>query len=316
MENINNDFPLTHDQARTLLITAMTEPGNKTLPYNAIECLDCFDDELTVAAIDWLKRQNDRRWVIDTRFFVPVMNKSPMTSILFEAYQYILSSYDFDSIPRSFYDPTTITQKAVDISKALTAFKLYNLAGFHGETPWQKTSSVFCCIYGDKTSTLAVSEEEASCWLRDQMEAAYASGYRVFVTCGDIGVGCLAGECVLEMKKNHPECRLLIVAPAISYEVTEETENYYQASLEIRKYLKVPDKVREDMSWKPRIEAITKSADMKYFVEFPLWNTPAHFKARDKWVVEHCNRIIALYSDHEIEDKELMAGISERILYG
>lgn len=287
-----NENKVSHEKARNILFAALTDPNNRNLPYNTFESLEYIDDEVLTAALNWLKRQNPRSWVIDTRFFIDVMNRSPMSKALYDAYNYILESYDFESIPRSIYDPTTITQKAADISKALNDFRFYKLAGFRGEAPWSATVSAFCGISCDKKKSLDVSEIEISQSLREQIAEAYNNGYRVFVTCGDVGVGCLAGELVVNTKMSHPDCKLLLVKPTIEHIITEETEKYYRASPEIRKYMEIPDQARKDRAWKLRIDSITKAADMVYFVEYPLWNTPSHYEARDAWIVDHCGKMI------------------------
>ena len=62
-----------------------------------------------------------------------------------------------------------------------------------------------------------------------QLRISYDQGIRVFLAGGALGFDTLASECVLDFRKTHPDCRLIMALPCIS-----QSERWLPA--DIRRY--------------------------------------------------------------------------------
>ena len=70
-----------------------------------------------------------------------------------------------------------------------------------------------CCFSGQRLEKLGVPEEEVKSWLRRQIEAAIADGYRTFICGMGMGVDIIAGHIVREIKEKDSSIRLICVVP-------------------------------------------------------------------------------------------------------
>ena len=70
-----------------------------------------------------------------------------------------------------------------------------------------------CSFTGHRPERLAISEEKAISWLKEQIEIAVAEGYTEFLSGMQRGVDIWAAEAVLELKKSGKPVRLIEVSP-------------------------------------------------------------------------------------------------------
>ena len=124
-----------------------------------------------------------------------------------------------------------------------------------------------CCFIGHRPKYLDISEEKMRQWLAIRIDKAIRDGYTTFITSCARGVSIWAGEIVLQKKAEHPELRLTAAIPWPGYADDWEQE------------------------WQDKYKNLLSRADLAV-------NVSDHFhkdaiRQRNKWMVDHCNRLIA-----------------------
>ena len=127
-----------------------------------------------------------------------------------------------------------------------------------------------CSFTGHRPERLAISEEKAISWLKEQIEIAVAEGYTDFLSGMQRGVDIWAAEAVLELKKSGKPVRLIAVSPFKGVEKSW------------------------DKSWIDRFYNIWNNADDKVIVSFKPGR--AAFFERNHYLVDHASKLIGVYT--------------------
>ena len=127
-----------------------------------------------------------------------------------------------------------------------------------------------CCFTGHRPEKLQASEEEVQKALAEAISNAYADGFSTFISGIARGVDIWAAELVLELKKQHPEVRLVCALPHPDFETRWKAE------------------------WQHRYRAILNQADLVKTI-CPVYNKGA-YQRRNEWMVDHSARVIAVYN--------------------
>ena len=126
-----------------------------------------------------------------------------------------------------------------------------------------------CCFTGHRPEKLHGDEQEIKTGLESAILRAIDSGYDCFISGMSRGVDIWAAEIVLELKRDIPELQLIAALPY------EGMGNSWNAV------------------WKDRYLAILDKADrVKVFSS--TYHRGVYFE-RDKWMVDMCSRVIAVY---------------------
>ena len=127
-----------------------------------------------------------------------------------------------------------------------------------------------CCFTGHRPEKLRLGEQEIRRALLDEIEAALSDGYTVFVCGMARGVDLWAGEMILSLRETRPDIKLICAVP---YDGVEH---------------------RWSPEWQQRFWAVRQAADYVQIVS-PSYHRGV-FAQRNRWMVDHCRRIIAVYN--------------------
>lgn len=122
-----------------------------------------------------------------------------------------------------------------------------------------------CCFTGNRPEKLSRSPEECKRLLVRAIMDSYEQGYRVFISGMADGVDCWAAMAVLTMRCFYPEVRLVTALPFPS---------------------------RRGGSMKELSTMICALADLNVEVSEGYW--AGAYDKRNKWMVDHSGRLIAL----------------------
>ena len=126
------------------------------------------------------------------------------------------------------------------------------------------------CFTGHRPEKLHSDEAAVCTVLSNAIDAAISDGYCTFITGMARGVDIWAAEIVLARKADNPEIRLICAPPHPDFEK------------------------RWSAAWQARFQAILQQADLvkTICVEFSM----ASYQIRNKWMVDHSARVIAIYN--------------------
>ena len=127
-----------------------------------------------------------------------------------------------------------------------------------------------CCFTGHRPEKLQHTEEAICERLQQEISLAIEEGYTTFVSGMAQGVDLWAAEQVLQLRESEPSLKLIC---AIPYEGVER---------------------RWPANWRQRFWAVRQSADYVQVVS-PHYH-PGVFAQRNRWMVDHCQRVIAVYN--------------------
>ncbi len=127
-----------------------------------------------------------------------------------------------------------------------------------------------CCFTGHRPQKLHQSEEDIRQGLEKAVVAAYADGYRVFITGMAMGVDIWAGEAVIRLKESAPDVSLIAAVPYPGQERNFPAE------------------------WKIRYAEVLSRCDQVEILSESYRKGDYH--ARDRWMVDHSSRLIAVYN--------------------
>ncbi len=252
-----------------------------------------LSDEIIDAFMNRMKNENDRRATIDACSFCPIMDQVPMTPKLYEAYEFIAEYKNWDK---------TLPDSAADflrVRNCISEFELYRLTGHKGEVQRDEAFDVGCYITGAIPSKNVIPEEQAKEWLKSQIENAIKSGKKLFITNKSLGICCLGAEAVLELKKQYPDIKLVLI-PGERYE-TENT-GYGSYNRILRRVIYEQKPTAESLRWIPRLDAVKEKADLDYL---PPFNQYYHREDIDwaVWIPDHCELIITTWKKKELNER-------------
>lgn len=127
-----------------------------------------------------------------------------------------------------------------------------------------------CCFTGHKPEKCARPEAEIQKALAEEIRLAIADGFTTFITGMARGTDLWAGEIVADWKRENPALRLICAVPYQGFE----------------------QKWSED--WQRRYQTVLAASDYtKFFFERFSY---ASFQIRNRWMIDHAARVIAVYS--------------------
>ena len=136
--------------------------------------------------------------------------------------------------------------------------------------PEDPKRKIRCAFTGHRPQFLTRSEEDVRVDLENAIRAAVKDGYTTFITGLCYGVDIWAAEIVVRMKGNDPRIHLVAAIPFPDF-----SESFTDA-------------------WKQRYNALMAEAEYVK-VMAPEYSKEA-FRARNRWLVDHSSRIIAVYN--------------------
>ena len=267
-----------------------------------INCINSISDELADSFLARIKNEHNRRATLDAGEFCPIMDRVPMTPKLFEIYEYIADFKNWDySLP---------TDHVHRIRRSISKFELYRMTGYKGEVQRDAAYDVGCYITGPMPSRFLITEDEAREWLTEQIIDAIQNGKRLFITKTSIGICCLAGEIVLELQKQYPDIKLVLILGK-EYEMEDTGISHWHPLMHQIVYEQQPTK--ESLLWIPRLKNVKEKANLIYSplgerehgsgerIDFPVW------------IPAHCRRIITTWKDYELSSRLLYQADKEGV---
>ena len=127
-----------------------------------------------------------------------------------------------------------------------------------------------CCFTGHRPQKLHQEEEEVRAGLEKAVAQAYEEGYRFFISGMAMGVDLWAGEAVLKLREQLPDVRLIA---AIPYPGQEK---------------------HFPLEWKELYAQVLAGCDHAEILAEEY--RKGVFALRDRWMVDHSSRIIAVYN--------------------
>lgn len=242
----------TEEEASANLLKAALSK-DLSLYSNANKYLTSISDEIVDAFLSRMKNEHNRRATIDAGNFCLIMDRVPMTRKLFEVYEYIADYKNWDfSMP---------TEHVHRICRSTSRFALYRMTGYKGEVQRDKAYDVGCYITGPMPSGFSVDEKTAKEWLTSQIREAIACGKRMFLTKTSIGICCLAAEIIVELKKQYPNIKLVLL-PDKEYETENTGFGHWDRMVRGLVYDQKP--TEESEKWIPRLDVVKNAADLIY----------------------------------------------------
>ena len=123
-----------------------------------------------------------------------------------------------------------------------------------------------CAFTGHRPKKLALPEESIRELLWDAIIIAYGDGYRDFISGAADGVDLWAADTVLQLRETYPDMRLICALP-------------------------FPDRKRHK---DPKYLQIIENADETIIICAHYFKGCFHL--RNKWMVDHCSRLIAVWN--------------------
>lgn len=125
-----------------------------------------------------------------------------------------------------------------------------------------------CCFTGHRPEKLDMEETEAKALMRENIEKAITHGYRTFISGMARGFDMWAAEVVIEMKKKHPQLRLIAAVPFKDFHLRWENDGRQRFS-----------------------EILNNSDLVQYVSEHYSFDC---YQKRNEWMVNHSSLVIAL----------------------
>ena len=128
-----------------------------------------------------------------------------------------------------------------------------------------------CCFAGHRPEKIDHTEQEIKHWLSRRIDLAIMDGFVTFITGCCMGVDIWAAEVVIEKRKENPALHLIAAVPWPGF----------------------PRQWSEE--WRARYEQLLKDADL--VVNVSKYYRKDVFELRNRWMVDHSNRVIAFYNE-------------------
>ena len=129
--------------------------------------------------------------------------------------------------------------------------------------------SKICCFTGHRPDKLYMGEKEIKKLLESEIDRSIAEGYTSFISGMAMGFDMWAAETVINMRKTHPEIKLVCAVP---YKGFERMRN---------------------KSEKERYNFVLNNASYVYYLS-PKY-TYSCFQFRNMWMVDRSQRVIAAF---------------------
>ncbi len=133
-----------------------------------------------------------------------------------------------------------------------------------------------CCFFGQRPEKLKEDENTVKAWLRSEIEAALASGYRTFISGCAMGVDIWAAQIVLDFKAD---------------------QHFEMGSSGIHLIAATPwpgFSNKWSIEWRAQYSDVLKGADLVISVSKYYHNDV--FQQRNDWMVDHSSLVIAYYN--------------------
>ena len=124
-----------------------------------------------------------------------------------------------------------------------------------------------CCFTGHRPEKLGVPAEIVIRELKEAIDESISNGFHTFITGMAQGVDIWAAEYVLQVKKNHPELKLICAVPYAGFEKSWE------------------------ITWKEKYNHVIEEADEVHYISEHYHR--GAFQLRNIWMVDHSTKIIA-----------------------
>ena len=139
-----------------------------------------------------------------------------------------------------------------------------------------------CCFTGHRPEKLIWSEQIIINVLEREIKQSVKEGFVNYITGMARGADIWAAEIIMKMKKEGDPIKLICAVPYNGFEM------------------------RWVIDWQLRYKTILKFADEIYYIS-PYYHMGC-FQKRNKWMVDHSNRVIAVYNGEK-------GGTQNTILY-
>lgn len=135
--------------------------------------------------------------------------------------------------------------------------------------PASQSKNYRCCFTGHRPEKLKMDEPAVIAALEAEIEAAAADGVTAFISGMARGVDLWAARLILDLRRTSPRIKLLCAVPYAGFEE----------------------------SWSPKWRQLYRQvlAEADYQKIFYPAYTPQAFQERNRWMVDHCARVIAVY---------------------
>ena len=125
--------------------------------------------------------------------------------------------------------------------------------------------NICCAFTGHRPDKLDIPERRIRALLKKEILAAYRDGFTVFISGAAEGVDLWAADIVIKLRKSYPDIKLICAVPfpdqkKTSAEYNQIIENADEVVIVCRHYFK------------------------------------GCFQVRNKWMVDHCSRLIAVWN--------------------
>lgn len=128
------------------------------------------------------------------------------------------------------------------------------------------------CFTGHRPGKLHAPESAVKASLAEEIEKAYADGFRTFITGMAQGVDIWAGELVLQLRSQHRDVHLICALPFPGFGDSWS------------------------MEWQQRYHTVLSAADLTRVISDHY--SKAAFQIRNEWMVDHAARVIAAYNGY------------------
>ena len=127
-----------------------------------------------------------------------------------------------------------------------------------------------CCFTGHRPEKLSWDVKDVCSWLEQEIRKAVLAGFTTFISGMARGVDIWAAQIVLRLKDEGKKIHLICACPYNGFERGWDT------------------------SWKECYLDILKRADLVKYIS-PKYS-PDCFQVRNEWMVDHSNRVIAVFN--------------------
>ena len=130
-----------------------------------------------------------------------------------------------------------------------------------------------CCFAGHRPESIALSEEAAKEWLREQIRKSIEDGFCTFITGMGMGVDIWAAQIVSELKRESDSLHLIAVVPYPAFSA------------------------KWSEAWAASYHQVIREADL--VKQISTRYTPDALTERNRWMADHAARLIGIYNGTE-----------------
>jgi uncharacterized phage-like protein YoqJ len=127
-----------------------------------------------------------------------------------------------------------------------------------------------CCFTGHRPEKLHSSEWVIRAAITTAIDSAIADGFSTFISGMARGVDLWSGEIIIEKRRSNPHIKLIAASPYQGFEK------------------------RWSREWQMRYSSVLAASDIVRYI-CKSYSRDC-FQIRNEWMVDHCNRVIAVYN--------------------